>query len=269
MLPEVLRRYSDCMERLEFGVALDAVWELIAAVNKYLVDTEPWRLAESNTDNDRSRLATILYASANALRFATVLLSPIMPAATAKIWRQLGQTADLSSVVLEGLSQSSLGVGEKIGKVEPVFPRLGREETLQKLRQAEEREGQRSSSQQSSAAPPAVSDSLPRMPIEEFLKWELRVGEVLVAERIQGASKLLRLEVDIGTEVRQVLAGIAEFHAPETLIGRKVVILANLEPRKMRGLESNGMLIAASVGKEDRPVLVSFTEDVPNGARLR
>jgi methionyl-tRNA synthetase len=269
MLPEVLRRYSDSMERFEFAAALDAVWELIAAVNKYLVETEPWRLAESNTDNDRSRLATILYASANALRFATALLSPIMPVATAKIWRQLGQTTDLSTVVLEGLSQASLAVGEKIGKVEPVFPRLVKEETLQKLKQAEEREGQGSLNSTSPAVPPAVSDSLPRMPIEEFLKWELRVGEVLVAERIQGASKLLRLEVDIGTEVRQVLAGIAEFHSPETLVGRKVVILANLEPRKMRGLESNGMLIAASVGKEDRPVLVTFTEDVPNGARLR
>jgi methionyl-tRNA synthetase len=92
---------------------------------------------------------------------------------------------------------------------------------------------------------------------------------VLVAERVKGASKLLRLEIDIGTEVRQVLAGIAEHYEPEKLVGRKVVIVANLEPRKLRGLESNGMLLAASVGKEDRPVLVSFTEDVPNGARLR
>jgi methionyl-tRNA synthetase len=269
MLPEILQRYTVCMEELEFGGALDAVWELIAAVNKYLVETEPWSLAESNTDSDRSRLATILYASANALRFSTALLSPIMPGATEKIWRQMGQSSDLSAITLDALSRSSLAVGEKIGKVEPVFPRLGREETIQKLKEVEEQEGQKAASPKSAATPPATSESLPKMPIEEFLKWELRVGEVLAAERIQGASKLLRLEVDIGTEVRQVLAGIAEFHAPETLVGRKVVILANLEPRKMRGLESNGMLIAASVGKEDRPVLVSFTEDVPNGARLR
>jgi len=269
MVPEIIRRYAACMDRFEFSGALEAVWELIAAVNKFLVETEPWTLAERNTDDDRSRLATVLYASANALRFTTALLSPFMPGATEKIWRQLGQTSDLSTLTLEDLSGSSLGVGEKIGKVEPVFPRLVREETLQRLRQAEEQSAQKPAAPKSAPEPAAASEPLARLPIEEFLKWELRVGEVLVAERIKGASKLLRLEVDIGTEVRQVLAGIAEHYEPEALVGRKVVILVNLEPRKMRGLESNGMLIAASVGKEDRPVIVSFTEDVPNGARLR
>jgi methionyl-tRNA synthetase len=105
--------------------------------------------------------------------------------------------------------------------------------------------------------------------IDDFVKWDLRVGEVCKAEKVKGASKLLRLEVDIGSEVRQVLAGIAEHYAPEALVGRKIVIVANLEPRKMRGLESNGMVLAASVGKEDRPVLVTLSDDVPNGARLR
>ena len=267
---EVVRRYRASMDQLEFASALETVWELIAAVNKFLVETEPWTLAERNTDADRSRLATILYASADALRLATGLLSPVMPEATAKIWRQLGQTSDLSTLTFDDLSRSSLGVGEKIGKVEPVFPRLAREETLAKLHQLEEQSAQKPSAAKPAAAPAdAASEPLPRLPIDEFLKWELRVGEILVAERVKGASKLLRLEVDIGTEVRQVLAGIAEHYAPEALIGRKVVILANLEPRKLCGLESNGMLIAASVGKEDRPVIVSFTEDVPNGARLR
>ncbi|MBI3933582.1 MAG: methionine--tRNA ligase [Acidobacteria bacterium] len=271
LAPEVIRRYAAGMDQLEFSSALEAVWELIAAVNKFLVETEPWTLAERNTDNDRSRLATILYTAADALRLVTGLLSPVMPEATAKIWRQLGQTSDLSLLSLDDLSRGSLGVGEKIGKIEPVFPRLGREETLQKLQQIEEQSAQRPPASKPAPAPAAAASSepLPRLPIDEFLKWELRAGEVLVAERVKGASKLLRLEVDIGTEVRQVLAGIAEHYAPEALVGRKVVILANLEPRKMRGLESNGMLIAASVGKEDRPVIVTFTEDVPNGARLR
>lgn len=265
----ILTRYAACMDQFEFAGALEAVWELISAVNKFLVDTEPWTLAESNADNDRSRLATILYASANALRLATGLLSPVMPEATEKIWQQLGQTTDLSALTLDDLSNSALGVGEKIGKVEAVFPRLGREETLQKLQQKEEQDARKSSTSKTTPATMAASEPPAKLPIDEFLKWDLRVGEVLVAEGIKGASKLLRLEVDIGTEVRQVLAGIAEHYTPEALVGRKVVILANLEPRKMRGLESNGMLIAASVGKEDRPVIVSFTEDVPNGARLR
>jgi methionyl-tRNA synthetase len=112
---------------------------------------------------------------------------------------------------------------------------------------------------------PVVSD---KISIDDFAKIELRVGVVKVAERVPKADKLLRLEVDIGTEVRQVLAGIAEAYAPETLIGRKVVIVANLAPRKLRGMESNGMIVAASL-EGGRPVLASFLEDVPVGARLK
>ena len=101
------------------------------------------------------------------------------------------------------------------------------------------------------------------------MKVELRVGQVKVAERVKGTDKLMRLEVDIGTEVRQLVAGIALAYTPESLIGRKVVIVANLQPRKLRGLESNGMIVAASVGDEGKPVLAGFLEDVPIGAKLK
>ena len=271
---KAVANYSDRLDRLDFGGALEAVWELIAAVNKFLVETEPWTLAERNQGDDRSRLATILYTAADALRLATGLLAPVMPESTSKIWRQLGLTSDLSTLSLDELMRTKLAVGDKIGKVEPVFPRLGKAETLEKLQQAEERNAPKGETSKPSNTAPAsagspASAAAPKLPIDEFLKWELRVAEVLVAERVKGASKLLRLEVDLGSEVRQVLAGIAEHYAPEAMVGRKVVILANLEPRKLRGLESNGMLLAASVGKEDRPIIVTFDEDVPNGARLR
>jgi methionyl-tRNA synthetase len=105
--------------------------------------------------------------------------------------------------------------------------------------------------------------------IEDFAKVELRVAQILVAERIPKADKLLRLEVDLGYEKRQILAGIAQYYEPEKLIGRKVVIVANLAPRKMRGLESNGMVVAASIGDHGTPVLAGFLEDVPLGARLK
>jgi methionyl-tRNA synthetase len=105
--------------------------------------------------------------------------------------------------------------------------------------------------------------------IEDFAKVELRVAQILVAERIPKADKLLRLEVDLGYEKRQILAGIAQYYEPEKLIGRKVVIVANLAPRKMRGLESNGMIVAASLGDQGTPVLAGFLEDVPVGARLK
>jgi methionyl-tRNA synthetase len=121
-----------------------------------------------------------------------------------------------------------------------------------------------------SAPAPKPAASLPdgKISIEDFAKVELRVGQVKVAEKVKGADKLLRLEVDLGTEVRQVVAGIAEAYAPETLIGRKVVIVVNLAPRKLRGLESNGMIVAASP-EGGKPILASFLEDVPVGTRLK
>jgi methionyl-tRNA synthetase len=119
-----------------------------------------------------------------------------------------------------------------------------------------------------SPAPAATAES-PKISIEDFAKVEMRTGEIKTAEPIPGAKKLLKLTVDIGTEVRQVCAGIAEFYAPEKLIGMKVVIVTNLQPRKLRGVESNGMIVAASIGDQGRPVLVTFNEDVPNGARLK
>ena len=106
--------------------------------------------------------------------------------------------------------------------------------------------------------------------IEDFIKVELRVGEILTAERIPKSDKLLRFTVDLGeAEPRQILAGIAEHYEPETLVGRKIIVVSNLKPRKLRGFESQGMVLAASVGEEGRPVLATFTEDVPNGARLK
>ena len=118
-------------------------------------------------------------------------------------------------------------------------------------------------------APTSTTGNDGKITIDDFAKIELRVGQVKVAEKVKGADKLLRLEVDIGTEIRQVVAGIAKAYAPESLIGRKVVILANLAPRKLRGLESNGMIIAASFGEEGVPVLATFLEDVPVGSRLK
>jgi len=263
-------RYVSCFDRLEFGAGLDAVWELIAAVNKYLVETEPWALAERGTQDDRSHLATILYTAAEALRVATGLLAPVMPDSTGKIWRQLGIGSDLSALSLDDLRKTPLRTGDKIGKVEPVFPRLPKEETLARLQQAQEASARSLPAKAPAAGSPSEQPvSAERIKIDDFLKVDMRVGEVRAAERVKGASKLLRLEVDIGTEVRQIVAGIAEAYAPESLVGKKVVIVANLEPRKLRGIESNGMIVAASVGKEDRPVLVTFVEDVPNGARLR
>jgi methionyl-tRNA synthetase len=168
----------------------------------------------------------------------------------------------------------------KLGKVEAVFPRADKS-TVERMQQMEqERAGQPAVQQppagtEAVARPVAAEGAVVRAPtnntitIDDFAKVELRVAQVKVAEKVKGADKLLRLEVDLGTETRQIVAGIAKAYDPEKLIGRKVVIVANLAPRKLRGLESQGMIVAASVGDDGVPVLAGFLEDVPVGARLK
>jgi methionyl-tRNA synthetase len=247
-------------------------------------------LAEQQDENSRARLATVLYTSAEALRIVTALAYPVIPQAAAKIWSQLG-LGDITKFSLADLHWGQLKLGTRLGNVEPVFPRADKS-TIEKMHQMEEKNRAAAPTAEKAAqagaaenrgvtpvqsvgesqatAPPqkpgASADG--KITIDDFAKVELRVAQVKVAERVKGADKLLRLEVDLGTETRQILAGIAEAYAPETLIGRKIVIVANLAPRKLRGLESNGMLLAASL-EGGKPVLASFLEDVPVGARLK
>jgi methionyl-tRNA synthetase len=277
-------------EQFQFSRALDTAWALVAGVNKYIVENEPWAVAERDDQDSRARLATILYTSAEALRIVTALAHPVIPDATAHIWQQLG-LGDIGQLELRTLAWGQLPLGTKLGAVEPVFPRADKStiERMQQMEQERSLESETVTKGESEAARPvpepgpsalpaaaASTASIPapaavdnRITIDDFAKVEMRVGLVKVAEKVKGADKLLRMEVDIGTEVRQIVAGIAKAYEPEKLIGRKVVIVANLQPRKLRGLESNGMIVAASLDDEGRPVLAGFLEDVPVGARLK
>ena len=287
-----ISEYNELFGQYQFSRALEIAWALVAAVDKYIVENEPWALAEKQDETSRSRLATVLYTSAEALRIVTVLAHPVMPEATAKIWAQMG-LGDIKKVPLADLRWGQLQLGTKLGKVEPVFPRVDKS-AIERMQKMEEQQRPVATEQPSAAsagvaegasqgsaplnkttpvAPPApvptaVTSGDGKIGIEDFAKVELRVAQIKVAEKVKGADKLLRLEVDLGYETRQILAGIAEAYAPETLIGRKIVIVANLAPRKMRGLESNGMLLAASL-EGGKPVLASFLEEVPLGARLK
>ncbi|HZQ91898.1 MAG TPA: methionine--tRNA ligase [Terriglobales bacterium] len=326
---QTIAGYADHFREYEFSRALESAWGLVGAVNKYIVEHEPWALAEKPGNENRSRLADVLFTSAEALRIVTALVHPVIPEATARIWSQLG-LGNIEQVRLDQLKWGDLPVAAKLGKVEPVFPRAEKSviERLHKLedqtlagpatavaadagkakpvaasKPAEQPRakaagdgdaGRATQAVPASSAPraawpapssepaganaaagqPAAQSAAPppageKISIDDFAKVELRVGQVKVAEKVKGADKLLRLEVDIGTEVRQVVAGIAEAYDPATLVGRKVVIVANLAPRKLRGLESNGMIVAASVGEKGTPVLAGFLEDVPVGARLK
>ena len=270
-------------EQFQFSRALETAWGLVAAVNKYIVEQEPWSVAEKDDQDSRARLATILHTSAEALRIVTALVHPVIPESTARIWEQLG-LGDIGKLNLRELTWGQLPLHTKLGKVEAVFPRADKS-TIERMQQMEQERAAQTSvaaiteptEQQRTpetphppAAPqPAVAAANDTITIEDFTKVELRVALVKVAERVKGADKLLRLEVDLGTETRQIVAGIAKAYDPEKLIGRKVVIVANLAPRKLRGLESQGMIVAASLGDDGVPVLAGFLEDVPVGARLK
>jgi methionyl-tRNA synthetase len=266
----------------QFSRALEVAWTLVGAVNKYLVEEEPWAVAEKKDEQSQAQLATILYVAAEALRVVTALAHPVLPEATAKIWSQLG-LGTLSDFNLTKLKWGELPPGAKLDKIEPVFPRADKTAVERMKQMEQDRATQQATTPQAapaedaSAKPAATGASAAiaapvadgKITIDDFMKVELRVGQVKAAEKVKGADRLLRLEVDIGSEIRQVVAGIALAYDPEKLIGRKVVLVANLEPRKLRGLESNGMIVAASVGDEGKPVLAGFLEDVPVGAKLK
>ena len=274
---EVLEQYG----KLGFSRALEQLWALIGAADKYLTVEKPWALGES--PEEQQRRATVLWTTAEVLRIVTVLAHPILPESTAKVWSLLGQRSVLGSEAIEGLRWGQLAPGTPLGKSQALFPRIEKAEAIERM-EAMEQDEQKAPSPVVPSAKPVVSPApagtgaaavaaptaAEKIGIEDFTKVEMRVGQIKTAERIAGADKLLKLTVDIGTEIRQICAGIAQFYEPEKLIGRKVGVVVNLAPRKLRGVESNGMVLAAAVGPEGRPVLVGFPdEDVEIGSRLK
>jgi len=176
----------------------------------------------------------------------------------------------VDSLRLDKLQWGGLIAGQAIGEVKGVFPRLDAAPAIARMRELEVEETARQSLLVGKTAPPPQATAAsPRITIDDFAKVDLRVGQVISAERVKGADKLLHLKVDIGEAApRTIVAGIATAYQPEQLVGRKVVIVANLEPRKLRGIESQGMIVAASL-EGGSPVLAAFLEDVPVGARLK
>jgi methionyl-tRNA synthetase len=259
----------EAYDRLAFSRALETIWGLISEVDKYLVIQAPWKMAEDS--EFRLRLGTILYTSAEALRIAVALAHPAMPHATQSIWEQLGQQHALAELKLDDLAWGQLEAGARIGSPQAVFPRVKKDEAIERMETMEEELRKAPIAPTPAAAAPmsAPATAGGKIGIEDFAKVEMRVGQVKSAEKVAGADKLLKLMVDIGDELRQIVAGIAEVYKPEELVGRKVVVVCNLQPRKLRSVESNGMIVAASVPPDGKPVLAGFLEDVPVGARLK
>ncbi len=263
----VIGSYQANFEDYNFSRALENVWELISRVNKYIVENEPWVLAEKPAE--ARRLDSVLFHAAESLRVIAALLTPVVPKTAQNLWQQLGMDGQIKSVDLRELRWGRDLAGKQIRGGASLFPRLDPKEVIKKMESVADQRAGAGTSEAAAAAPAPAGNLAPQITIDDFSKVDLRVATVIEAERVKGADKLLRLVVDLGFEKRQILAGIALAYQPESLIGRKVVIVANLQPRKLRGLESNGMIVAASLGAEDKPVLVGFHEDVQNGARLK
>ncbi len=241
---------------LEFNRALESIWELVQLGNQYVDKSAPWTLARK--PEDKARLHAVLYHAGETLRILSLVLYPFLPHTAQEMARQLGLTVDLANPQPDELNWGFLRPGTKIARGQPLFPRI---ETTKS-------QGETPVSQDQKVVqttPPSGTEE--QISIEDFRKVVLRVGKVLTAERVPKSTKLLKLLVDIGVEQRQVIAGIATKYAPEDLVGKRIVIVANLKPAKLMGLESQGMVLAA--GDEVVTALLTTLEDVAPGSKIK
>jgi len=277
--PEIARLANETVaavqkhfDAFEFSKGLEAVWALISAVDKYIVQKAPWKLARQIDQLSQTDLSATLYTAAESLRIAAALLSPVLPQSAPKIWAQLGMPESIESVRFETLEWGTLEPGQKIGEIAAVFPRIDLKEAVASMRALEEKVSAEQNAllgNMLGKKPAAAEPAGEKIGVDDFAKVDLRVGLVKFAERVKNSDKLMHMKVDIGeAEPRTIVAGIAEAYTPEQLLNRKVVIVANLLPRKLKGIESNGMIVAASV-EGGKPVLAGFHEDIPVGARLK
>jgi methionyl-tRNA synthetase len=275
-----LGKAPEDFEHYAFSRGLEKTWALVAELDKYLTEQKPWTLAEN--PSERERLGQVLYTAAEGLRIVAALAHPVLPVASQAIWRQLGLTGNLDAQSWGALEWGQLKAGTRIGKIEPVFPRVEKAEAIERMeamelgppKPAETPAGVTGATGTSAPGQPApagatTSAAPAQIGIEDFAKVEMRVGQIQSAEKVPNADRLLKLMVNIGDEVRQIVAGIALVYEPEKLIGRKVIVVVNLQPRKLRGVESNGMVLAGSAGPDGAPVLAGFLEDVPVGSRIK
>jgi len=239
--------YIQLFEEYAISRALEEIWKYINLINKYLAENEPWKLAKEKENKNRQRLARILYQALAGIRGVAYLIYPIMPVSSKKILEFLGEDVEVESENLLDLKFSDFKPVKKIAKPEVLFPRIDLKDFLEMPEKKEEK--------------------MEQITFDEFKKMDLRVAEILKAERVEGTEKLLKLEIDIGTEKRQIVAGVADVYPPEKLIGKKIIVIANLKPAVIRGVESQGMLLAADL--EGKPIIPFFEEDVPPGTKVR
>lgn len=249
MTAQMATEVASYLDKLQFSDALVSIWNVIGAANKYLEEQAPWRLAKDGAC--ASRLDSVLYTVLDTVRTIAIALQPFMPYVAEKIWSQLGIDEPLTSQKWSDVSDwGRLKPGTRTRAPEPIFPRIDAKRGVPASRQT-----------------PKEEKEMETISFDEFKRLDLRIGKVVAAERVSGTDKLLKLKVDIGSEERQIVAGIAEWYSPEELVGRKIVMVVNLAPATIRGVESRGMLLAADV--DGTAVLLQPDKDVPAGSFVR
>ena len=242
---KTIKKYYTQMNNLALNAALETIWQFIRRTNKYIDQTEPWILGRDSSQKER--LSNILYNLAESIRLSTILIYPFMPLKANEIWEQLGLESDLKKIRLDedaswGKLQS--GILVKPGKI--IFPRIDTKKKDPKE---------------------VKEDKVNIISYDEFKKIDLRVGKVITAEEVQGTDKLLKLEVTLGDEKRTIVAGVKKHYSAEEILGKKIVIVTNLQSVKLRGIESQGMLLAAV--DKDNVVLLTIDKDITEGSKIQ
>ena len=258
---EVLGKYEKSMDKLEFSVALSSLWQLVSRTNKYIDETQPWILAKDEANKEA--LASVMSHLAESLRFVGIMLQPFLTSTPDKIFTQLGFT-DEKSKSWDSLNEFGISAsGITVTKGKPIFPRLEIEEEVTYIK--DQMQGTAPIEEEKQVS--VEESNAEEISIDDFMKVELRVAEVLHAEPVKKADKLLKLQLDLGFEKRQVVSGIAKFYSPEDLVGKKVICVTNLKPVKLRGELSQGMILAGSV--DGKLALASIDQSLPNGAIVK
>ncbi len=254
-------KVDEAIEETKLNVALAEIFKVVSAANKYIDETSPWILAKNEAD--KPRLAAVLYNLLEAIRITTTLLSPFMPTTMPKAWEQIGAAAgDVTYENAEKYGVLPSNVTVKKGDV--LFPRIDVEKEIDELNALISANAPKKEDDEDGANLVPISETIS---IDDFGKIDLRIAEVKECEKVPKAKKLLRLQLDDGFGGRQVVSGIAKWYSPEDLIGKKIIVVANLAPAKLCGVESQGMIVAADVGEDARVIFVD--KDIPNGSKLR
>lgn len=257
-----VQQYENAMENMEFSVALSSIWQLVSRTNKYIDETQPWVLAKN--DETKDQLASAMAHLAESLRFIGILLKPFLTRTPGKIFAQLGVNESLTT--WESLSAfGQIPAGTKTVKADPIFPRLDVKEEVEHIKQVMQPSvtAEKAEEKVAEEAPPAAEE----ITFDDFMKIDLRVAEVTHCEPVKKADKLLKLQLDLGYEKRQVVSGIAKFYKPEELVGKRVICVTNLKPVKLRGELSEGMILAGE--KDGKLSLASVDASLPLGAKVK